>query len=92
MLQALEYGIPVLAPDNGIIGHLIKKYHLGATYSELIKGSLENEFNKFKYTDPAVFENDIKTYMKFQSAERLKAILVDSFTCSNKNFSQPVLQ
>ena len=92
MLQALEYGIPVLAPENGIIGHLIKKYHLGATYAELINGSLEIEFNKFKHIDPSIFENDIKTYMTFQSAERLKTILVDSFTCSNKNFSQPVLE
>lgn len=92
MLQALEYRIPVLAPDNGIIGHLIKKYHLGMTYSELIKGSLEIEFNKFKYIDPKIFENDIRTYMNFQSAERLKTILVDSFTSSNRNISKPVLQ
>ena len=28
MLQALSYGIPVLAPDKGIIGHRIEKYGL----------------------------------------------------------------
>lgn len=92
MLQALEYGIPVLAPDNGIIGHLIKKYHLGMTYSELIKDSLEIEFNKFKCIGPRVFENDIRTYMNFQSVEQLKTILVDSFRCPNKKFSQPGVQ
>jgi len=92
MLQALEYGIPVLAPDNGIIGHLIKKYHLGITYSELIKDSLEIEFNKFKYMDPKIFEGDIKTYMNFQSAELLKTILVDSFISPNKKPSYPVVQ
>lgn len=92
MLQALEYGIPILAPDIGIIGHLIKKYHLGMTYSALTKDSLKIEFNKFKSMDPKAFENDIKSYMNVQSIEQLKMILVNSFISSNKKLSQPVLQ
>lgn len=92
MLQALEYGIPVLAPDMGIIGHRIKKYHLGITYSTLIKDSLKIEFNRFKSMDPKIFETDIKTYMNFQSTEQLKMALVNSFVSSDKNFTQPILQ
>lgn len=92
MLQALDYGIPILAPDNGIIGHRIKKYHLGITYSVLIKDSLKIEFNRFKSMNPKLFENDIKYYMDFQSLEQLKISLVNSFASPDKNFTQPIIQ
>lgn len=92
MLQALEYGIPVLAPDIGVIGHRIKKYHLGITYSPSIKNSLQIEFNRFKNINPKVFETDIKSYMKYQSVEQLKIVLTKSFASSTKKFTQPILK
>ena len=91
MLQALEYGIPVLAPDMGVIGYRIKKYHLGLTYQLSNKDSLKTELNRFKKTDPKAFENDIKYYMDFQSIEQLKTVLANSFVPSKENFTSQIL-
>lgn len=92
MLQALEYGIPVLAPDTGIIGYRIKKYNLGITYSDSDINSLTTQLNRFKEMNPKSFENDIKTYMNFQSVEQLRAVLVNSFVSANETLVQPILQ
>jgi len=80
MLQALSYGIPVLVPDNGIMGYLVKKYNLGNTYDSGKAFSLKNEFDKFKDLDPFIFEENIKNYMNFQSADNLKKVLVNVFS------------
>jgi hypothetical protein len=79
MLQALNLGIPVLAPENGIIGYSINKYNLGMTYNENDQSSLNSQFQIFKETDPVSFGENIKTYMSHQSAEHLKKVLVNSF-------------
>jgi glycosyltransferase involved in cell wall biosynthesis len=79
MLQALTYRIPVLAPDVGVIGHRIKKHNLGITYSQSDINSLKAEVEKFKKMDPKSFEKDIEVYMKLQSTEELKNVLVNSF-------------
>ena len=92
MLQALEYGIPILAPDTGVIGHRIQKYNLGITYSDSEINSLESQLDRFKGMDPKSFENDIKAYMNFQSIEQLKTVLVNSFVSTNKTLTQPILQ
>lgn len=92
MLQALEYGIPILAPDTGIIGHRIKKYNLGITYLDSDINSLKTQLDRFKDMDPKSFENDIKAYMNFQSVEQLKMVLIDSFVAANKILTQPTLQ
>ena len=91
MLQALQYGIPVLAPDIGVIRYRIKKYHLGLTYQLSIKDSLKLELNTFKETDPKIFENNIKYYMNFQSVEQLKTVLANSFVSSKENFTSQIL-
>jgi glycosyltransferase involved in cell wall biosynthesis len=83
MLQALSFGIPVLAPETGIIGLRIKKYKLGITYNEKNVTSLNTQFNMFKELDPKTFENNIKTYMNLQSAEQLKRVLVNTFTVTD---------
>jgi len=92
MLQALEYGIPILAPDTGIMGHRIKKYNLGITYSDSDMSSLKTQLDNFKGMNPKSFENDIKAYMNFQSIEQLKIVLTHSFVSKNKTLSQPILQ
>lgn len=79
MLQALEYGIPILAPNAGVMGYRIEKYHLGSTYTDSDMNSLKAELEKFKRMDPKVFENNIKAYMKLQSVKKLKSVLVNSF-------------
>jgi len=83
MLQALNFGIPILAPENGIIGYRIKKYQLGITYNEKNVTSLNTQFNMFKELDPKTFENNIKTYMNLQSVEQLKRVLVNTFTVTD---------
>ncbi|HEY5370738.1 MAG TPA: hypothetical protein VIJ75_17265 [Hanamia sp.] len=92
MLQALEYGIPILAPDTGIMGHRIKKYNLGITYSDSDINSLETQLKRFKGMNPKSFEKDIESYMNVQSTEQLKIVLAQSFVSENKTLSQPRLQ
>ena len=84
MLQALEYGIPVLAPDSAIIGYRIKKNNLGMTYTDNNFDSLMDQFVAFKKTDPVVYQEHITTYMKMQSPDQLKNALINSFIDSNK--------
>ena len=79
MLQALSFGIPVLAPENGIIGYRIKTHHLGSTYNDKELSSLNTQFEYFKKLDPKVFESGIKDYMNHQSTEQLKKVLVNTF-------------
>jgi hypothetical protein len=92
MLQALEYGIPILAPDQGVIGHRIEKYHLGITYRNSHINSLKSQLEKFKTMDPKLFENDIKAYMNLQSIEELKNVLLNSFVSTNKGLKQQKVQ
>ena len=87
MLQALEYGIPVLAPEAGIMGYRIEKYNLGMTYSDSDMHSLQTQLSQFKKMDPKLFENSIKAYMNLQSTEELKNVLVHSFMSSNKSIT-----
>lgn len=82
MLQALDYNIPVLAPEDGITGHRIEKYNLGLTYNCNIETSLSSRFDNFKELNPMSFEEDIKYYMSYQTAEQLKTVLINSFTGS----------
>jgi len=88
MLQALEYGIPILAPSVGVIGYRIEKYHLGVTFTESDMNSLKNQLEKFKRMDPKLFEDNIKDYMKLQSVKELKSVLVNSFVSTNKRSTQ----
>lgn len=85
MLQALEFGIPVLTPDTGIIGFRTSKNNLGAVYSDL--NSLEVEFNCFKNTNPQSFQESINSYMTFQSPIELKKVLVSSFAGKEANLT-----
>jgi hypothetical protein len=80
MLQALDYEIPVLSPEYGIIGHRIKNYKLGMTYNEMNGGGLKTQFDLFRTIDPKTFEKDIKSYMNFQTKDQLRNTLINSFT------------
>lgn len=77
MLQALSFGIPVLAPENGIIGYRIKKFQLGSIYNETKGPSLDKEFDKFIKLDPATFKENIRDYMNYQSVEKLEKTLME---------------
>jgi glycosyltransferase involved in cell wall biosynthesis len=89
MLQALEYGIPVMAPDIGIIGHRIKKYGLGLAYDVKNASSLKSQFDYFKELNPKTLENNIKRYMKYQTTEQLKVVLYNAFTGNKKPVRVP---
>jgi glycosyltransferase involved in cell wall biosynthesis len=88
MLQALEYGIPILAPHAGVMGYRIEKYNLGITYTDSDMNSLKAQLEKFKKMDPKTFKKDIQNYMKLQSVDELKSVLVNSFLPTNKGFIQ----
>ncbi len=90
MLQALEYGIPILAPNVGVMGYRIEKYNLGITYSNADMISLQTQLDRFKNMDPKLFESDITAYMNFQSIKELKNVLVNAFISTNQKL-RPVL-
>jgi hypothetical protein len=81
MLQALSFGLPILAPENGLIGYRINKYKLGMTYNSNESTSLYTQFNHFKKLDPKIFANNINNYMNHQCAQQLKRVLIETFTC-----------
>lgn len=89
MLQALEFGIPVLAPDRAIIGYRIKKYNLGMTFTDNNTLSLKDQFAAFKNSDPFSYQKDIQAYMKLQAPDQLKNVLINSFINSNKPVQLP---
>jgi hypothetical protein len=89
MLQALSYGIPVLAPENGIIGYRIKKYQMGRTYNDINGNSLEFQFERFKNISSETFKNNIKNYMNYQTAEQLRKTLINSFSFSKEIVKHP---
>lgn len=91
MLQALSLGIPVLSPENGIIGKRIKNYRLGKTYTEKDWLSFKNQFESFKKIKPQIFEKDIHAYMDLQTTDQLKNVLTNSFTGSNLLVKQPAI-
>jgi hypothetical protein len=88
MLQALGYGIPVLVPENGIMGYRVRKYKLGSTYNEGIN-SLSEEFAKFKEIPARSFETSISGYMKYQTSDQLKKVLINIFNGSDQNVEHP---
>lgn len=89
MLQALNFGIPILAPENGIIGYRIEKNQLGITYNDKDATSLNTKFDLFKELDPKMFEKNIKDYMNLQSIKQLEKVLVNTFTFTGTTFRQP---
>jgi len=88
-LQALNFGIPILAPENGIIGYRIEKNQLGITYNDKDATSLNTKFDLFKELDPKMFEKNIKDYMNLQSIKQLEKVLVNTFTFTGTTFRQP---
>jgi glycosyltransferase involved in cell wall biosynthesis len=90
MSQALEYGIPILAPNVGIMSYLIEKYNLGITYSDSDINSLKSQLQRFKSMDPKLFQDDIKAYMHLQSVEKLKNVLVNSFVSAPKKSTRAI--
>jgi glycosyltransferase involved in cell wall biosynthesis len=79
MFQALCYGLPVVVPDYGLMGYLVKKYNLGRTYESGNPSSLMKVFDEFKES-PFNFEENIKNYMNSQSTDNFKKVLVNAFT------------
>ena len=76
MLQALGYGIPVLVPDTGIIGYRTKKFNLGLTYT---LNALEMQLLRFLKIPKETYKKSIDEYMKLQSVDRLKEVLINTF-------------
>jgi hypothetical protein len=89
MLQALNYGIPVLAPEKGIMGYRINKYKLGLTYDDKDPKSFINQFDSFKKLNPKVFENTIRDYMNYQTPEQLRKVLINVTSGNNNHIKQP---
>src|SRR6185369_8363073 len=88
MLQALAYGIPVLVPENGIMGYRVRKHNLGLTYNEGIN-SLAEQFARFKELPVQNFKPSISGYMRYQTSDQLKKVLINVFKVSNQIIKHP---
>ena len=71
MLQALSYGIPVLSPNRGIIGHRIEKYGLGLTYDDKDPEDFYVRFDLFRNQAPQSYQEKIESYMSYQTSSNL---------------------
>lgn len=80
MMQSLEYGIPVLVPDYGIIGYRVKKHKVGLTYNPQAPNDLELRFKEFIQIEPSSFKKNIDEFMSSQSVAKLQSTLVKSIT------------
>src|ERR1039458_4864083 len=79
MLQALNYGIPVLVPDVAIMGYLVKEYKLGLTYHDE-PNTLFEKFKEFKKLPIDFFKSSIMEYMKLNNPKRFKQVITNAFT------------
>lgn len=91
MLQALNYGIPVLSPRRGIIGHRIEKYGLGLTYNDSDPANFEACFEQFRNQTPQNFKGKIDSYMTFQTASNLEQSLKEILTGNSEAVKMPNL-
>lgn len=89
MIQALSYGIPVLVPENGVMGYRVKKYNLGMVFDEETPSSLNTQFEKFVHTTPLDFQNGISTFLDFQNTSALKTTLECAFSGLQKPINTP---
>lgn len=80
MIQALGYGIPVLVPENGIMGHRVKKHKLGLVFDNKNPESLKKRFQQFIKLSPSHFNDGISTFLEFQNTEILKHSLESAIT------------
>lgn len=80
MIQALGYGIPVLVPENGIMGHRVKKHKLGLVFDNKNPESLNKQFQQFIKLSPSQFNKGISTFLEFQNTEILRHSLESAIT------------
>ena len=91
MLQALSYGIPVLSPRRGIIGHRIEKYGLGLTYNDSDPVDLDDRFDLFRNQEPQSFNEKIKSYMTYQTSSNLVRSLKEILAGNSDSVKLPNL-
>jgi len=80
MLQALEYGKPVLTPDSGLVGWRTKNHGLGMTYSYLNEYDLLEKWKAFRTAKPDEYQPAINTFMKPFAKEEISSFFVDVLT------------
>ncbi len=91
MLQALSYGIPVLSPRRGIIGHRIDKYGLGLTYNDNDPADFEARFQTFRNKAPESFKESIESYMTYQTSSNLVRSLKEILSGNTESVILPNL-
>ncbi len=89
MLQALNLGMPVLAPDKGIIGYRLKTHKLGVAYTVMDSDSLSKQYDGFAVINPKDFEQNIKSYMNYQNPNQLRQVLVWALTGIGSPINNP---
>lgn len=77
ILQAMDYGLPVLVPDSGLVGYRARKNNLGATYKYGDVEDMVRQWNKFKNTPVEQYAPSIKEFMGRFSRENLNKLFID---------------
>lgn len=77
MLQALEQGKPVLAPDAGLVGWRTREFRLGATYAYADSGNLLSQWRRFKSGALDPEPRSASAFMERFSRERSRRFFLD---------------
>jgi glycosyltransferase involved in cell wall biosynthesis len=89
MLQALSYGIPVLSPNRGIIGHRIEKYGLGLTYDDRDPEDFYVRLDLFINQAPQSYKEKIESYMSYQTSSNLVRSLKEILAGNTESVKLP---
>ena len=76
MLQALDYGLPVLVPDTGLVGHRARTNGLGRTYRYGDSADLARQWKSFKKEPVEQFQEAIRTFMRRFDREAVQELFI----------------
>lgn len=83
MLQALDYGLPVLVPNSGLVGYRARANNLGETYQYGDYEDMARQWDKFRKIPIERYASSISTYMEQFSRENLSKLFVDVLVNEN---------
>jgi hypothetical protein len=76
MLQALDYGMPVLVPDTGLVGQRVKNNGLGMTYRYGNVEDLVRQWKNFKMQPIEEYQSNISVFMNRFSRKEIERLLL----------------
>lgn len=78
MLQALDYGLPVLVPDAGLVGHRARSNGIGLTYEYGNIHDLADKWHAFRKIPVEAYADRIKTFMARFERKEIESLVVST--------------